>query len=358
MRKESQIKLSKVLLTVLCFTMLMVIIPDSASAYARIVILPFYSERGYDVADGDEQTLHYRRVMGYINNHLSKGGFEVINPFARDASEYEYNRLMERTRDDSVLASRDLCRKYAVDAAFIIWLEVKKTITEDGYCRAAARIDGQGYDSAGRDLGLSITKHMIKTKTMCDDAVTETEKDIGDLVGKALTAWDGNENGDIPADGKSVAYNSGGVAKKQIEENKQLITIRLEGATEYETSEIFGKIVSSATGVMHAKRYGSRIITGNPQACYQIWRITLKDIDPFVLQVNIMKMIQDIIKNDGAIVLKGIPYRYNACDIKLLKGVRPGDASSMEIQYVVDRESVRDADFYSRFDINKKRKTP
>ena len=78
---------------------------NNAVAQTRIVVIPLYTEEGREAKDGGRRTLHYRRAMGFIENQLVRHGFEVINPFAKDAGEAEYNRIMERAREDSVLAS-------------------------------------------------------------------------------------------------------------------------------------------------------------------------------------------------------------------------------------------------------------
>jgi len=149
---------------------------NSAMAQTRIVVIPLYTEEGREAKDGGSRTLHYRRAMGFIENQLVRHGFEVINPFAKDSSEAEYNRVMERAREDSPLASKEMCKKYAVDVAYIVWLNVKVKRTSDGYCKAKARLDGQGYDSAGRSLGANVSKTFKVTRRDCDDAIAEVEK--------------------------------------------------------------------------------------------------------------------------------------------------------------------------------------
>jgi len=65
-------------------------------------------------------------------------------------------------------------------------------------------------------------------------------------------------------------------------------------------------------------------------------------------------MIHDILDSGGEIQLKGVPYRYSAAEVDLLKGMRPGDVSSRDIQFVVDRERARDREFQQRYDPYKK----
>lgn len=341
---------------------------SAASGPLRVVVLPFYSEEGRDVKDGGTATNHYRRMMRFINNQLVRHDFEVINPFAADASEREYNRVMERAREDSPLAGLEMSRKYGTDAAYIVWLKVKLRKTDDGYCKASSRMDGEGYDAAGRDLGAGLSKTFKVTRRDCDDAIAEVEKEVGDLVGRRLTAWSGSGSQsagvvstaapEAPAGTEGVAgqnngsAQSGGILARSIKKNANLISVRLDQATSYAVAETFGKVVNTARGVVDAKLYSQRIVPDNPQASFIKWRLALdgSETEPFRLQANVMKMINDISDAGGTITIKNVPYRYSPAEIDLLKGIRPGDATSREIQFVVDRELARDMEMAGQND--------
>ena len=340
-----------------------IVFAKNAIAQTRVVVIPLYTEEGREAKDGGRATLHYRRAMGFIENQLVRHGFEVINPFAKDASEEEYSRVMERSREDSPLACKEMCKKYAVDAAYIVWLNVKIKKTSDGYCKARARLDGQGYDSAARSLGANVSKTFKVTRRNCDDAIAEVEKEVGDLVGRKLTAWSGGKgHGSVVTQEGSVSEAStgttegSGILQRRTKGVENLINVRLDGATEYELTEIFGKVINTVTGVVEAKRYSASLVPDNPQACFVIWRVRIEDTDPFRLQANVMKMIDDILDAGGEIRLKGVPYRYTAAEVDFLKGIRPGDSTTREIQFVVDRERARDREFSGRHDPYKARK--
>lgn len=331
-----------------------------ASDPIRIVVLPFYSEEGVDVKAGGDATNHYRRMSRFINNQLVRHGFEVINPFAADAAERELSRVMERAREDSPLAGLEMCKKYGTDASYIVWLKVKVKKTDDGYCKASARLDGEGYDSAGHDLGAGLSKTFKVSRRDCDDAIAEVEKEVGDLVGRKLTAWKGtqkqsmtvvappesvNTANTVVGDTASTAATTGsGVLATSINKNENLVTVRLDMATDYALAEVFGKVVNTARGVSDAKLFSQRIVVDNPQASYIKWRLSINidETEPFRLQTNIMKMIQDISDAGGTIVIKGVSYRYSPAEIELLKGIRPGDATTRDIQFVVDRDLAKD----------------
>ncbi len=327
----------------------------------RIVVLPFFTEEGQDAKEGGGKSLHYRRLVRFINNKLVNHNFDVINAYSKDSQEQEYNRILERAREDSPLAAMEMCKKYGVDIAYIVWLKVKIKRTADGYCKARARMDGEGYDSGGRDLGVGVSKTFEVSRQNCDDAIAEVEKEVGYLVGHTLTAWSNRSNGQLTiigdASGSVVSSgttttNRGSKLQREADKLKNQIEIRLDGGTEYEAVEAFGKVINTATGVTSVTRYASQIEPNNPQASFVTWRIHIEDTDPFRLQTNVMKMINDVLDSGGTLLLKGVPYRYTFHEINLLQGIRPGEATSRRLQFVFDRERMRDREFSGRHDIN------
>lgn len=348
---------TKLFMALAVFTLILPLLPKYATAATRIVVLPFYVTEGNDVKDGGDMTMHYRRMSGFIENHLVRDNFIVIDPFAKDASERELNRLMERTREDSSLACREVCRKYGVDAAYIVWLNVKHNKTADGYHRAVALLDGKGYDSAGRSIGANVYKSFKISRRDFDQAIGDVEKEVGDLVGKTLTAWNSRHQ----SGGQVVSTSSGsngnsagkGTVARKINQLEKYIEIRLDGATEYELVEVFGKVIYTVSGVVHGKQISQRIIPDTPQACTSHWEVEIKNTDAFRLQANTMRMINDILDAGGEIVLNGVPYRYSSSEVKLLMGIRPGDTTSRSVQFVIDRERARDREFAGRHDPDK-----
>lgn len=311
-----------------------------ATAFAaptRVVVLPFYVEAGRDASDGGQAVEHYRRTMRAINNHLDRHNFEVINPFSKENIEREYDRVSERARMDSVLAIREVCEKYGVDMAYIVWLKVTVEMTPDGYYRAAAMLDGEGYDAAGHDLAVGVSESIKVTRRNRGTAVAEVEKWVGDIVGRTLTTWHGEQTATTVGEPSTVAATGQGVLAQNIEQYTNTVNIRLDGATRYEVSEVFGKILNTVTGMVEATRYGSSIVADNPQASYVAWRANIADTEPFRLEANIMNMINQVIDADGTLTLKGVPYRYSADEIVLLKGIHPSKSNAHQLQFVVDR---------------------
>jgi hypothetical protein len=315
----------------------------------RIVVLPFYNEKGVDTKDGGLATNHYRSMISVINSHLVRHDFEVFNPFASDSAAMEYNRVQETARKDSSLASLEMCKKYKTDVAYIVWLDIKARKTADGYCKAESHFRGEGYDSAGHDLGVGIAKTIRETRRGCEDAIAEVEKQVGDYVGERLTTWNNEEKPSLPSNSSPVAVDKhsekdGGILADNSKKYKNIITVRLDGATDYAIVEIFGKVVNTARGVIAAKLYSSVITPDNAQASYVHWRVTTQDTDIFRLQSNILTMLNDILDSGGSTTIKGVPYRYTPAEIDLLKGIRPATASSKELQFVLDRDLARERD--------------
>jgi len=321
-----------------------------AKLRTRIVVLPFYVEEGNQAATGQSSLgFHYRRMSGFIENQLVSHDFEVIDPFAKDASERELGRVMERAREDSMLVSQNMCQRFGTDAAYIVWMKVKVRRTGDGYYKAVATVDGKGYDSGGRSLGANVVKTLKATKRNYDEAITLVEKEVGDVVGRTLIRWNRS------AYGTAGSGSGKGVLARNVDRQAKYINLRLDQANEYEIVEVFGKVVNTVRGVEEAKRYSQKIVAENPQACVTEWEVEINTsrTDPFRLQANIMKMVNDILDAGGRIVINGVPYRYTPSEMKLLMGLVPGNATSRSVQFVIDRERMRDREFSGRHDPEK-----
>jgi len=327
--------------------------PEKAGAglRTRITVLPFYVEQGQEAhREYNDLGLHYRRMAGFIENHLREHEFEVVDPFARDASEKEFNRVMQRAGKDSMLVATNMCQRFAVDAVYIVWLRVKTMRTADGYTRAVAILDGKGYDSAGHSLGANILRTFHASKRDHDDAVATVEREIGNDIGRVLTTWHREQGVLTPS--TPLNRNSPGVLAKDIDVQERFLNIRLAKATAYELVEAFGKVLITARGVKASRQFFQRIVPDNPQACLAEWEVEIdtRETDPFRLQANIMKMVNDILDAGGTIRLKGIPYRYTPDEMRLMMGLMPGEATTRAVQFMVDRERARQRRLVGRHD--------
>ena len=325
----------------------------------RIVVLPYFVEGGNDIREmGDDPRTHYRRIQRFLNNQLVRHNFEVMNPFAVEYTEEEYNDNMERAREDSALAARTLTRKYGVDVVYLVSLRVTKDSTAEGLCKIKARIEGEGYDSAARDLGVGWEEAMTVTKRDCEDAWIEAERYAADEVGRVLTAWSqspsaasysgggsGGQEVVVVGDGSSAddcaPSGDGGAIQRTGERLGQFISVRLDGATTQEQIEIFGKVINTARGVYNAKVYRVDLSPNNPQASQTLWRVSINCTDTFRLASNTNEMLREIVDAGGRVVRNGVVYDYSAAEVDLIKGIRMNNVSSREIQFVLDRRAAQ-----------------
>ncbi len=128
----------------------------------------------------------------------------------------------------------------------------------------------------------------------------------------------------------------------------QLVEIRLEEVDESTTARAFGKVLRSANGVIDAKRYSAKIVPGDPQRSYVLWRVLTSYSEPLRLEDSIMDGINMVLDNGGRIIINGVRFNFTPPEIEMLKGVRLIDATANQLRYIVDRELARDRDFSGR----------
>lgn len=297
-----------------------------------IMVLPFYAEQDGQSENSSLQR-NYRRVGSLLNNYLinqGKGQFDVVNLSAANLRQKDYDQLAQRFREDSQASVADLNRRYSTDAVYIIWLEATAR-HEDKLCQVTLTMDGEGYSSDGRALGASISAYSASSTNDCNRSLRKAEKDVSDKIGSFI----------VDKILKNINQLSGSSSGLYTGNQQFFATVRLDGITEYEPIEVMGKVLNTVRGVLHAKRLGGNLNPNNPQASYEEWRLAYTETDLFRIQANTMKMIREILKSNGKLTLKGIPYRYAPTEIRLLKGFRPGRSTSKEIQFIfdVDRQS-------------------
>lgn len=122
----------------------------------------------------------------------------------------------------------------------------------------------------------------------------------------------------------------------------QHLKVRLDGANEATVAEVFGKSLIAAEGVVSAQRISTSIVPDYPQACHILWDATVKDIESFQLQTAITENVRKVLRAGGDISLENQNFSYSRDEIALLLGLRAGQATAGEIQFVIDRELARD----------------
>lgn len=342
-------------LSVIFCTALMIFAGNSIAFAAKtsIVVVPHYVERGLESKDSIDQA-HFRRLIRVINNRLVISGFEVINAAATEAIVHDQEKNFEMSKSDSRMNGKSICHKYGTELAYLLWLKVKVERTSDGYFKVRAFLEGECYDAAGRDVGASISKVWKLTKKDREEAIWAVEEDVAYKLARVLTAWKKNSTSSgshsVVNSGTNNSGNTSNVLQKGSDILKNSYRVTLRGATEYQVSEVFGKVMNTASGVLRAVRQSSTINPENPQKCFTIWSVDVENTDAFRLQANVHKMIKDVIAADGNLFLKGVPYRYSGYEVELLNGIRPGSTTSRSLEFIIDTELARDSEYINKFE--------
>ena len=334
--KVASIILKKVFSYVLLLLFIMGIAAQAQAASTRIVVLPFYVESGRSITDSGVARQHYIRTMIPINNKLNDKGYDVVDPFASESLEKEFNNWVDRSKQDSSLVATDLCKKYSADVALILWLEMDINKTGDGYYDADGSLLCKGYDSAGNSV-IGIEKPFELTRRSRKRAIADLEKEVGYEVVRKITA--GSDK---------WGHTRGSALDRNIKKYKQQIMVRLEGITDYELLEIFDKVLKTTTGVTSAEEYGSNLNPSSAQKSFATWIVNIDGTTHTHLRANVIKRIHDILEQGGRTVIDNVPYRYTPDEVNLLRGIRQGTANRQVIQFVIDRELVRDREMSGR----------
>ena len=348
-------------LSVVLFAFLLIFASSNVAFAVKtsIVVVPHYVEQGLESKDSADQQ-HFRRLIRVINNRLVKSGFEVINAAATEAIVHDREKDFEISKSDSRMNGESICHKYGTDLAYLLWVKIKVKKTSDGMYRVRAFLEGECYDSAGRDVGASISKIWKLTKRDREEAIWKVEEDVAYKLARVLTAWkqrgtsstykSNNSNSVVNSGGNNLGSSNSNALQKRSDSLRNSYRVNLRGATEHTVTEVFGKVLNTASGVLGVVQKSSKLVPDNPQLCLSIWAVEVENTDAFRLQANINKMIKDVIAASGNIVLKGVPYRYSGYEVELLNGIRPSTTTSRSVEFVIDTERARDSDFVNGFD--------
>lgn len=136
---------------------------------------------------------------------------------------------------------------------------------------------------------------------------------------------------------KGEIHAKGGILDQEIEARRNLIIITLIGVTRYEVTELFNDILSRTPGVVEAERYRVHVEPGDPRGCIVVWHVRVKDTDSFQLEQDLYSMIRTIAKGDKDVTMADFTFKATARALKILKDIRPYQASIRKIEFAHDR---------------------
>ncbi len=266
-----------------------------------------------------------RAVVGEINNQLVRYGFAAVNTDATGLPEL------------SGTAEGNLCQQYGVNA--IILLDIAKgtlPAVPGVSCAVALRLATQGYDAAGRDLGISMSRTLTVNRSSCDQAAVTAGHEIGYeagvLIASTLSGQGYGRVGCQIAD-TGTAWRSG-IDERSMAWNESSVTVRLDNVRDPLTADAFSKIIRSAIGVVAVKRYGNF-----PGSIF--WQVTLNGTDSFRLQAELLSMLRTVMDSRGLVIVNNVSYRYSPAEIRSLASIRPAALGSVEIHFTVDSVYAR-----------------
>ena len=126
---------------------------------------------------------------------------------------------------------------------------------------------------------------------------------------------------------------AGGVLKKEIEQQQDLINVSLIGVTDYEVTELFNDILEKTPGIVKAKRYRFVLDPKRPQTCRVDWQIRFQKTSPFDLESDIYKMIREIAKDNPEGKTEKLSFQPTSEHRKIFQNIQPIYATSKEIQF-------------------------
>lgn len=131
-----------------------------------------------------------------------------------------------------------------------------------------------------------------------------------------------------------------GILKKEINEQQNLISIKLVGVPQYEVAEIFHDLLTRIPGVVEAKRNLLRINPEKPQACVVVWQVRVENTDLFQLESSLYRMIRAVAEDGPDVVTAEFTFAPTEEELELLKLIIPWRASSRELEFVLYRPSA------------------
>jgi hypothetical protein len=131
-----------------------------------------------------------------------------------------------------------------------------------------------------------------------------------------------------------------GILKREINEQQNLVSIRLVGVAQYEVAEIFNDLLTSIPGVVEAERNLLRIDPEKPQACVVVWQVRVEDTDLFQLESSLYRMIRAVAEDGPDVVTAEFTFAPTEEELELLKQIIPWRASSKELEFVLYRTST------------------
>ncbi len=211
--------------------------------------------------------------------------------------------------------------QYVADMVYVLRADIKLKGLKPSAYQATVRIVGQGYTRKGGDAA-TIARSFSVTDATEAGAIETVLFRIQHGVAKRIARWQNR----LPR-----LAMKGSVR----DEDGNAIRIYLQGAPDDGLIELFDTIIRNTPGVIKANRIRSRLKPSYPGGSITVWRVEIEDVDPFFIESNIMQTVKDhfaveqLIKNRDDQIWDHTTFNY-------LRWIRPGDASTEKLCFIVD----------------------
>ncbi len=126
------------------------------------------------------------------------------------------------------------------------------------------------------------------------------------------------------------------------------VIINLRGATEYETVEIFNRLLESMSLVSDIERLRMVIVPSRPGQCLATWKVMTVEQDTFTIESQLYGGIKKLDQEGNNDVLEGLHFSASEDDIEMVKKIKPTLATASALNFSL--ELVQDRRVRSSFD--------
>lgn len=122
--------------------------------------------------------------------------------------------------------------------------------------------------------------------------------------------------------------------KVKVPELRQ-VAVNLRGATEYETVEIFNKLLNSSPLLQNITRIRLIISPSRPGQCVASWIVMTLEEDTFYIESQLYGFLKNLNAEEGNDILSGLFFQASADDIEIAKKIIPISATLHDLNFGV-----------------------
>ncbi len=289
-----------------------------ASRGPRTVLVPFVV-----TGNGGVDPAYSLRLAHLVSRALGASGWEVVRPFSPDIRRRRCQRMLRRYEDHPVAFARRLLRDYWADLVYVIRADISISPQPPGAYRAEVKVVGQGYTRRGGDVA-TVARRFTVTDATEAGAVEAALMRIRHGLALRLARW----RSGFPVVGRPLPPPNLHAGRH--------IRIYLQGATDDDLVELFDSIIANTPGVRRARRIRSRLEPRDPGRSIVVWDVETDGIDPFFIESNIMDTLKDEYAVERLVENRDQEASVDPGVMDDLKWIRPGDASTRKLCFVVD----------------------